>query len=228
MKILVVEDEPFLRDGLRDLLKGAGHHVQIVSDGAAAVNWGTQENFDVVVLDLMLPKLNGIEVCQRLRKARPGLSILMLTAKGSEDDKVRGLEVGADDYVTKPFGARELLARIDALGRRVKAAPAEPEIIETDDCRFDLGHCQAFHGKKNIPLTAREVGILRWLHRHRARAVTRAELLEQVWAARADMETRTVDMTIANLRQKIERDPANPKIVVSVKGVGYAWGSGKG
>src|ERR1041385_5281241 len=137
MKILVVEDEPLLRDGLRDLLKGAGHNVLILSDGAAAVNWGTQENFDVVVLDLMLPKLNGIEVCQRLRKARPGLPILMLTAKGSEDDKVRGLKVGADDYITKPFGARELLARVDAVARRVKAAPAEPEIIDADGCRFD-------------------------------------------------------------------------------------------
>src|SRR5690348_1454655 len=111
MKILVVEDEPLLRDGLRDLLKGAGHTVEVVSDGASAVNFGMESSFDLVVLDLMLPKLDGIEVCHRLRKARPGLPILMLTARGSEDDKVRGLQVGADDYVTKPFGARELLAR---------------------------------------------------------------------------------------------------------------------
>jgi DNA-binding response OmpR family regulator len=149
----------------------------------------------------------------------------MLTAKGSEEDKVRGLKVGADDYVTKPFGARELLARVEAIGRRVKTAPAAPEILEADDCRFDLGRCEAQRGKKTIPLTPREVGILRWLYRHRARAVSRAELLEQVWSMRADTETRTVDVTVANLRHKIETDPADPRIVVCVKGVGYAWGA---
>ena len=174
----------------------------------------------------MLPKLDGIEVCQRLRKARPGLPILMLTARGSEEDKVRGLRTGADDYVTKPFGARELLARIEALGRRAKAGPADPEVAEADECHFDFGRCEARRGRLVIALTPREVGLLRWLHRYRARAVPRAELLEQVWGAQADMETRTVDMTVANLRQKIERDPANPRIVVSVKGVGYAWGRG--
>lgn len=213
-----------LREGLVDLLKGAGHAVEVACDGIAATNWGMESSFDLVLLDLMLPKLSGIEVCQRLRKARPGLPILMLTAKGAEEDKVKGLKVGADDYVTKPFGARELLARIDALGRRAKAVPTAPEIIEADGCRFDLGHCEAQRGKKTMALTPREVGILRWLHRHRARAVSRAELLEQVWVASPEMETRTVDVTIANLRQKIERDLTDPQIIVSVKGVGYAWG----
>jgi two-component system response regulator RegX3 len=224
MKILVVEDEPVLRDGLVDLLSGAGHSVQAVADGLSATRWGMETSFDLVLLDLMLPKLDGIEVCQRLRKARPGLPILMLTARGSEEDKVRGLKTGADDYVTKPFGAKELLARIEALGRRAKAAPTGPDVAEADDCHFDFGRCEARRGKQIIVLTPREVGLLRWLHRHQARAVARAELLEQVWGARADMETRTVDMTVANLRQKIERDPAEPRIIVSVKGVGYAWG----
>ena len=224
MKILVVEDDPLLRDGLVDLLQGAGHRVVMVSDGFAATKRGLDPELELILLDVMLPKLDGIEVCHRLRKARPDLPILMLTAKGSEEDKVRGLKVGADDYVTKPFGARELLARIDALGRRAKSAPAEPEIIETDGCRVDLGHCEARRGPKTIPLTPREVGILRWLHRHRARAVSRSELLEQVWGANATMETRTVDVTIAKLRQKIERDHSDPKIILSVKGVGYAWG----
>jgi two-component system response regulator RegX3 len=226
VKILIVEDEPMLREGLVDLLKGVGHAVEVACDGITATNWGMESSFDLVLLDLMLPKLSGIEVCQRLRKARPGLPILMLTAKGSEEDKVKGLKVGADDYVTKPFGARELLARIDALGRRAKAAPTAPEIIEADGCRFDLGHCEARRGKKTTALTPREVGILRWLHRHRARAVSRAELLEQIWVASPDMETRTVDVTIANLRQKIERDLTDPQIIVSIKGVGYAWGGG--
>ncbi len=224
MKILVVEDDTLLRDGLADLLKGAGHTVDTVSDGLTATKRGLDPELDLVLLDIMLPKLDGVEVCHRLRKARPDLPILMLTAKGAEEDKVRGLKTGADDYVTKPFGTRELLARIAALGRRAKSAPAEPEIIEIDGCRFDLGHCEARRDSRMIPLTPREVGILRWLHRHKARAVSRSELLEQVWGANAKMETRTVDVTIANLRQKIERDHSDPKIISSVKGIGYAWG----
>jgi len=224
MKILVVEDEPLLRDGLVDLLRGAGYGVEVACDGVAAAKWGLDASIELIVLDVMLPKLDGLEVCHRIRKARPGLPILMLTARGAEDDKVRGLQVGADDYVTKPFGARELLARIEALARRVKSVPVEPEIVTADGCEFDLGHCVARRGKKTITLTPREVGIVRWLYRHRARSVMREELLEQVWGMRADMETRTVDMTIHNLRQKIERDAANPRIIVSVKGVGYAWG----
>lgn len=224
MKILLVEDEPLLRDGLVDLLRGAGHEVDAVGDGESAVREGTAQPFDMVVLDVMLPRLDGIEVCRRLRTARPALPVLMLTAKGSESDKVAGLRAGADDYVTKPFGARELLARVDALSRRSRAAPADPEVIEVDGCTLDLGRCEARRGKQRSALTPREAGILRWLHRHRTRAVGRGELLEQVWGSRPDIETRTVDVTIANLRQKIERDAASPRIVISVKGVGYAWG----
>jgi two-component system response regulator RegX3 len=224
MNILIVEDEPVLRAGLVDLLTGAGHRVDAVADGLTATKRGLDPELELILLDVMLPKLNGIEVCQRLRKARPGLPILMLTAKGSEDDKVRGLQGGADDYVTNPFGARELLARVEAVVRRVKTVPAEPEIIEADGCRFDLGRCEAQRGRKSFSLTPRECGILRWLYRHRARAVARGELLEQVWGASPDMETRTVDVTIANLRHKIERDPADPQIVVCVKGIGYVWG----
>jgi two-component system response regulator RegX3 len=228
MRILVVEDEPLLRDGLLDLLRGAGHEVEAAGDGERAVLRGTEGAFDLVLLDLMLPLLDGIEVCRRVRRARPGIPVLMLTARGSEDDKVTGLEAGADDYVTKPFGARELLARVEALGRRSRTAVAQPEVVEADGCRVDLGRCQAERDGATVSLTAREAGILRLLHRQRARAVTRAELLEQVWGMRPDIETRTVDVTIGNLRQKIERDPARPVIVVSVKGVGYAWGPGDG
>ena len=224
MKILIVEDELVLRDGLVDLLRGAGHVVDVVGDGVTATKRGLDPDLELILLDIMLPKLDGIEVCQRLRKARPGLPILMLTAKGSEEDKVRGLKVGADDYVTKPFGARELLARVDAIARRTKVAPSDPETLEADGCRFDLGRCEAQRGRNTIALTPRETGILRWLYRHRARTVSRAELLEQIWGAQPNMETRTVDVTIANLRHKIERDPANPQIIVCIKGVGYAWG----
>ncbi|MCI0421848.1 MAG: response regulator transcription factor [Acidobacteria bacterium] len=224
MQILIVEDEGVLRDGLLDLMRAAGHRVDEAADGLTAVKQATAVPYDLVLLDLMLPTLDGIEVCRRIRLARPFLPILMLTARGSEDDVVLGLGVGADDYVTKPFGAKELLARVEALGRRAKTVPGGPEAIQAGEWRFDLGHCLGQKGKKRIALTARETGILRCLYQQRARAVSRSELLEQVWGARADMETRTVDMTIANLRQKIERDPGNPKIVVTVKGVGYAWG----
>lgn len=224
MNILIVEDEIALRDGLVDLLQGAGHTVAFVSDGVTATKRALDPALELILLDVMLPKLDGIEVCRRIRKTRPGLPILMLTAKGSEEDKVRGLKVGADDYVTKPFGARELLARVEAVARRAQIVPADPEIIEAHGCRFDLGRFVAERGRTTITLSPREVGIIRWLYRHRARAVTRAELLEQIWGARSDTETRTIDVTIANLRQKIERDPAAPKIVLSVIGVGYAWG----
>lgn len=224
MRILVVEDEPLLRQGLCDLLKRADHSVVAVSEGEAAVYEGTREPYDLVLLDLMLPRLDGIEVCRRLRTARPGLPILILTARGDEEDKVRGLSAGADDYLTKPFGARELLARIEALERRVRRAPEEPERIDADGCSLDLSRCEANRDGQSVSLTAREVGLLRWLYRHRDRAVPRSELLQQVWGARPDMETRTVDMTVAHLRQKIERDLANPRIILAVKGVGYTWG----
>ena len=224
MNVLIVEDEIVLRAGLVDLLTGAGHTVAVAGDGATAVKRGLADELDIVLLDVMLPKLDGMEVCRRLRQARPDLPILMLTAKGSEDDKVRGLKCGADDYITKPFGARELLARVETVTRRMKTAPGTAETVTADGCAIDLGRLEARRGRQAIALTPREAGIVRWLHRHRARAVSREELLEQLWGLRSTTETRTVDMTISNLRQKIERDPAAPRIIVSVKGVGYEWG----
>lgn len=224
MKILIVEDDVSLREGLVDLVRADGHEVHAVGDGAEAVKRGTAEDFDLVILDGMLPKMDGVEVCQHLRQARPGILVLMLTARSSESDKVQGLIAGADDYMTKPFGARELLARISALQRRLRAMPHEPDVLESDGCRFDLGRCIAQRDDQTIQLTAREAGIIRWLHRHKNRAVPRAELLEQLWSVPGSLETRTVDMTIANLRKKIERNPAEPRIIMSIKGVGYAWG----
>ena len=224
MNILVVEDEPALQKALVDLLRGAGHHVQPVSDGESAVELGTSQTFDMVLLDLMLPRMDGIEVCRRLRESRPTLPVLMLTARGAEEDKVKGLTAGADDYVTKPFGAKELLARVQALHRRAKVSVEEADELEADGMTFDLGRCSAQRGERTFHLTQREVGILRWLYRHRTRAVTRAEFLEHVWGMPGDLQTRTVDMTISNLRQKIEQDASAPKIIVTVKGVGYAWG----
>jgi DNA-binding response OmpR family regulator len=225
VRILVVEDEIGLRQGLCDLLEGDGHEVRSTGDGASAVAIGTETGFDLVVLDVMLPRLDGIEVCRRLRAARPGMPILMLTARGSEDDKVRGLGEGADDYVTKPFGARELLARVRALGRRARPNADDDHLI-ADGCELDLARLVALRGSAEVALTPREAGILRWLYRHRDRVVPRGELLEQVWGARGDLQTRAVDMAIVVLRKKVESDPARPRIIVSVKGAGYAWGVG--
>ncbi|TMQ22276.1 MAG: response regulator transcription factor [Deltaproteobacteria bacterium] len=221
VRILVVEDEASLREGIVDLLAGDGHQVVAVGDGVAGVEAGLRDPFDLVVLDLMLPRLDGMEVCRRLRAARPGVPILMLTARGSEDDKVRGLMEGADDYVTKPFSARELLARVRALGRR---APAESlDEVQVDGAVIDLARMIVVRGDERVTLTPREVGIVRWLHRHRDRVVSRAELLEQVFGQRGDLQTRAVDMAIAVLRKKLEADPARPTVIVSVKGAGYAW-----
>lgn len=225
MDILIVEDEPSLQAALVDLLQAAGHAVDAVGDGAAALERASAHSYDVVLLDVMLPGIDGNEVCARLSRNRPDLGILMLTAKGAEEDKVRGLQLGADDYVTKPFGAKELLARVEAVGRRAVVARVEAEVVEIDGCSLDLGMCRGQRDGVEIQLTAREAQILRLLHRSRSRAVSRADLLEQVWDAPGDLQTRTVDMTIANLRQKIERNPSEPCIVVTVKGVGYAWGT---
>lgn len=226
MKILLVEDDSTLRTGVVDLLETAGHTVDPVEDGVAAVDRGVASAYDLALLDLTLPGLDGIEVCRRLRKAKPDMLILILTARGREDDKVAGLKAGADDYVTKPFGARELVARVDALARRVRQdQPQAPERIEIDGCVIDLGRCTATRDGATTSLTAREVRILRLLHQNRVRAMSRGELLEKAWGASSNLQTRTVDMTIANLRQKIERNAAEPHIVTTVKGVGYAWGN---
>lgn len=218
----MVEDEAALRDGIVDLLEGDGHEVIAAGDGMAGVETGMRHPFELVVLDLMLPRLDGMEVCRRLRAARPGMPILMLTARGSEDDKVRGLVEGADDYVTKPFSARELLARVRVLGRRAPASESLDE-VQVEGAVIDLARMTVVRGDRRTALTPREVGIVRWLYRHQDRVVTRSELLEQVFGQRGDLQTRSVDMAIAVLRKKVEADPANPTLIVSVKGAGYAW-----
>lgn len=219
----MIEDERSLREGITDLLNGDGHVVSSAADGVTGLETGLRELFDLVVLDLMLPRMDGIDVCRRLRAARPGVAILVLTARASEDDKVRGLIEGADDYVTKPFSARELLARVRAIGRRAPAGESVDE-IHVDGAVIDLARMAVLRDGKCIPLTPREVGIVRWLYRHSGRVVSRAELLEHVFGQRGDLQTRAVDMAIAVLRKKLEVDPAAPTVIVSVKGAGYVWG----
>jgi DNA-binding response OmpR family regulator len=224
MRILIVEDEKPLREGLTDLLTAAGHVAEAAADGPTGLELASREAFDLLILDLMLPGMDGLEVCRRIRSIRPDLPILMLTARGAEEDKVAGFSAGADDYVAKPFGVRELLARVEAFARRAKSAPPAAEVVEVAGRRIDLGRHEVTTAGRTEQLTPREVGILRWLHHNRNRAVPRSELLREVWGVNADMQTRTVDMTIAKLRQKLEEDPAHPAIIVTVTGVGYAWG----
>jgi len=163
MHILIVEDEKALREGLVDLLEGDGHQVQEAADGEVGLELGADPRVELVLLDLMLPKMDGLEVCRRLRKSRPGLPILILTARGAEEEKVQGLQMGADDYVAKPFGSRELLARIEALGRRAHAPPEPPQTIENDGCTIDVGRLVAERDGNKMTLTAREANILlRW------------------------------------------------------------------
>ncbi len=225
MRILIVEDELSLREGLFDLMVGDGHTVTCVADGAAAALVGVAEHFDVVLLDRMLPKMDGMEVCRRLRAARPTLSILMLTARASEDDKVAGLSEGADDYLTKPFAARELLARVRALGRR-HLGNAVSDVIEFGQLHLELGQLRGTRQGVEFSLSPREAGIIRLLYRSRPNSVSRASLLESVWGARGSIQTRAVDMAMATLRKKLEDNPSKPSFLVTVKGIGYRWGEG--
>ena len=220
-RILVVEDEQSFSDALSYMLRKEGFEVAVAGTGPDGLTEFDKAGADLVLLDLMLPGLSGLEVCRQLRQ-RSDVPVIMLTAKDAEVDKVVGLEIGADDYVTKPFSARELLARVRVLGRR---APAEPSLdeIRLEGAVIDLARMIVVRGDEQVALTPREVGIVRWLHRHRDRVVSRAELLEQVFGQRGDLQTRAVDMAIAVLRKKLEADPARPTVIVSIKGAGYAW-----
>ncbi len=219
---MLVEDEPTLRLGLVDLLSGDGHQVESAAEGTRGLALALGEAFDLIVLDWMLPGMAGIEICRRVRAARPGVPIMMLTARGDEADKVRGLTDGADDYVTKPFSAKELLARVRVLGRR--APQGQLEQLSVDGAMFDFARLTVTRNGHVQELAPREVGMLRLLHERAGRVVSRAEILEQVFGQRGDLQTRAVDMAIAVLRKKIERDAGAPAIIVSIKGAGYAWG----
>ena len=223
-RILLADDEQSIQTLLSYPLQKDGYEVVRASDGREALARFAEQTFDLVVLDVMMPRMDGLEVCRRLRGARPGMPILMLTARGSEDDKVRGLGEGADDYVTKPFSARELLARVRALGRRAPASTVET--LDIDGASFDFARLTVARGTVVTPLTPREVGMVRLLHARDGKVVSRAELLEQVFGQRGDLQTRAVDMAIAVLRKKVERNIDAPTLIVSVKGAGYAWGGG--
>jgi DNA-binding response OmpR family regulator len=223
--ILVVDDEPTLRETLVDALEADGFRVVAAADGREALTRFRAERPDLVLLDLMLPELSGIEVC-RIIRAESGVPIVMLTAKDSELDKVVGLELGADDYVTKPFSLRELSARIRALFRRSEQAVAidgPPAVIDLGTVQADLGGHRLLRDGEVLPIKPKAFELLAFLIRHPGQVFTRDQLLEHVWGYDYGGETRTVDVHVHWLRSRIENDPGNPAYIHTVRGVGYVF-----
>jgi two-component system alkaline phosphatase synthesis response regulator PhoP len=220
--ILVVEDEPAIALGLEDDLKMEGYEVELVRDGCTATSRGRERTFDCILLDVMLPGKDGFEVCRELRRAGVRTPILMLTAKAEEEQKVIGLELGADDYVTKPFGTRELRARIKALLRRT-AGNAAGDCIRFGDVAVDFGRGEVRSGGKSVDLTPIEFRLLTALIRADGRVLSREQLLDAGWGRGAFASARIVDNHIINLRRKIEQDPARPRYLRNVRGLGYRF-----
>lgn len=226
-RILVVEDEPAIRRGLADNLARELHEVLTAADGETGYHLIKEKKPDLVILDLMLPRLSGYEVCRQVRAEGIATPILMLTARGEEGDLVIGLDLGADDYVTKPFSVRELLARVRALLRRGQPQSALVDELTVGDVSIDFRRYEARRAgtPRDTPLemTRREFQILRALVSRAGEVVTREELLNQVWGLEVYPTSRTVDNHIAGLRAKLERDPAEPRHLLTVRGVGYKW-----
>ena len=224
-RILVVEDEEALASGIRDALSHAGYEADVAHDGNNAMEKLKEDPFDLVVLDIMLPGKSGLDVLRELREARKDVRVVMLTALSDEADVVRGFELGADDYMPKPFSPRELVARVNAQFRRRDMDTAPPPQLDLPGgIQVDLARLEVHRDGEVVPLTPREGDILEYLVRHRDRVVTREDLLLDVWHYRnANIETRTVDIHIVGLRRKIEPDPSNPTLIQTVRGKGYRW-----
>jgi DNA-binding response OmpR family regulator len=222
--ILVVDDEPTLRETLVDALEADGFRVVAAADGRQAIERFRADKPDLVLLDLMLPELSGIEVCRIIRR-ESGVPIVMLTAKDSELDKVVGLELGADDYVTKPFSMRELSARIRALFRRSDQQAGEPlpPMVDLGRVQVDLAGHRLLRDGEPVPIKPKAFELLAYLLGHPGHAFTRDQLLEHVWGYDYGGETRTVDVHVYWLRSEIEEDPASPRLIETVRGVGYVF-----
>lgn len=220
-RILVVEDDTAILGGLVDLLVFHGYEVEGVEDGELGLERALEGCFELVLLDVMLPGMDGFSVCEAIRKRRPSQAVLMLTAKGSEEDVVRGLKTGADDYVTKPFSIGELLARVEALLRRV-GKPGGQERLALGGVVFDSAALTVSDGSNSVDLTRREMDIILHLHAKAPAIVSRQELLAQVWGyGDADIETRTVDSHVVKLRRKLEQLADDLQFIVTVRGEGY-------
>ena len=219
-KILIVEDEPNMRMGLKDNLEFEGYEVDFADNGEDGLKKILENNFDLILLDVMLPKMSGFDVCKKAREKSIAVPIILLTAKGEEVDKVVGLELGADDYVTKPFSLRELLARIKAIMRRSEKSGMTNEAVKIGRLEVHFESYNAYQDGTGVQMSHKEFELLKYLYDHRNQTVSRDDLLKNVWG---DIYTtsRTIDNFIVKLRQKIENDMNNPKVILTVHGIGY-------
>ena len=222
-RILIVEDEPNMVAGLRDNFEFEGYQVITAADGIAGLERALSEAPDLVILDVMMPRMSGLDVCKQLKSKRPSIPIIMLTARGQEIDKVVGLELGADDYVTKPFSIRELLARVKAVLRRARTVPQEQERVSFGDVEVNLRSCQVARGGKPLDFSSKEFELLKYFLCHQGETLSRDRLLEEVWGYDRFPTTRTVDAHIVHLRQKIEPKPEEPRFILTVHGTGYKF-----
>ena len=221
-KILIIEDDPGIQLSLKDEFESEGFNVKVADDGLTGLEMTRQNPPDVIILDLMLPYLNGYEICKKLRQEGNDVPIIMLTVKDQEVDKVLGLELGADDYVTKPFSLRELLARVNALLRRSAEKNPKSSVFCIGETKFDLNKYEAFKNGIKIEYTTLEFQMLKLLYERKGLAVTRDDFLNHVWGENNTVVTeRTIDSHIANIRKKLEDDPVDPHYILSVRGVGY-------
>jgi two-component system alkaline phosphatase synthesis response regulator PhoP len=222
-RVLIIEDEPDMVLGLRDNFEFEGYDVLVARDGSEGLKRAISDNPDVILLDIMLPRMSGLDVCRQLRSNGVDTPIIMLTARGQEVDKVIGLEMGADDYVTKPFSIKELLARVRAHLRRAKKQVADIETYNFGDVNLNFKKYYATKGEREIDLSPREFELLKYFIQHRGETITRDQLLDDVWGYDNYPFTRTVDNHIAKLRQKVEAVPADPKYIITVHRVGYKF-----
>ena len=222
-RILIVEDDPAILRGLTDNLKLESYEVLTATDGEAGYRLIGERKPDLIILDLMLPKLSGYEVCRKVRSEGGTTPILMLTARGEEGDRVLGLDLGADDYITKPFSVREVLARVRAVLRRSQPATTLPAEVRFDDVVVDFEGYEARRGDREVEMTRKEFGLLRLLAARAGQVVARDELLNEVWGYENYPSTRTVDNHVASLRAKLEPTPAEPRHLLTVHGVGYKF-----
>ncbi len=222
-RVLIVEDDEAMAVALRDGFTYEGYEVKMANDGASGLKLATEGSHDLVILDVMLPKLSGLDVCKRVRRGGSRVPIIMLTARGQEIDKVLGLKVGADDYVTKPFSFLELMARVEAVLRRSSGYAERIESYEFGDVEIDFKKSEARKADHPITLSPREFKLLRFLIDHRGEVLPRERLLDAVWGYDDVPFTRTVDMHIAKLRKKIEDTPADPAFIVTVHRLGYKF-----
>ncbi len=222
-RVLVVEDDQAMAVALRDGFEYEGYSVLVARDGGAGLELASEEKADVIILDVMLPKMSGLDICKQLRASGNNVPIIMLTARGQEIDKVLGLKTGADDYVTKPFSFMELMARVEAVLRRASNNSEEVEMYQLGEVAFNFKKFEATRAGKPIDLSPRELKIMKYFIDHRGEVVTRDQLLDAVWGYDSFPLTRTVDMHIAKLRQKIEQVPSDPRYIITVHRVGYKF-----